>query len=173
MNIFKYEPVTHTSAKSSDDNFETLISRFDRECPSAPMEREMKQTDDIEDFLEKNRQNMITQTLPEHLNLLLLRKGIGIPDVIRGSMLDRTYVYQIFSGKKKPSRDKLIALAFGLYLSDEETQKMLKLSGNRPLYIKDERDVLILFALQKEMSILEVNELLFSHNFELLGSPSE
>ena len=86
-------------------------------------------------------------------------------------MLDRIYVYQIFSGKKKPSRDKLIALAFGLYLSDEEAQKMLKLSGNRPLYINDKRDVLILFALQKEMTILEVNELLFSHNFELLGSP--
>lgn len=58
---------------------------------------------------------------------------------MRGSQLDRAYVYQIFSGEKTPSRDKLIAIAFGMNLSDEETQKMLKLSGNRELYARDQR----------------------------------
>ena len=83
----------------------------------------------FKDFLLRNEQNMLAQTLPEYLALQLKQKHLKRADVVRGSHLDRTYVYQIFSGKKAPSRDKLLAIAFGLQLSDEETQKMLKLSG--------------------------------------------
>jgi len=112
---------------------------------------------------------MITSSLSEHLNLLLSQKGIKKADVVRGSLLDRAYVYQIFSGEKTPSRDKLIAIAFGLKLSDDETQKMLKISGNRELYARDKRDALILFALQHKKTIWYTNELLFSHNLTVLG----
>ena len=88
---------------------------------------------------------------------------------MRGSLLSRAYVYQIFSGEKTPSRDKLIATAFGLGLSDEETQTLLKLSKNRELYARDQRDAVILFALQRNQSIFEANNLLFEHGFSVLG----
>lgn len=84
-------------------------------------------------------------------------------------MLDRIYVYQIFSGKKTPLRDKLIAIAFGMHLSDNETQKMLNLSGNRELYGKDGRDAIILFALQRGKTIFEANDLLNIHSSKTLG----
>ena len=103
----------------------------------------------FKDFLLRNEQNMLAQTLPEYLALQLKQKHLKRADVVRGSHLDRTYVYQIFSGKKAPSRDKLLAIAFGLQLSDEETQKMLKLSGNLELYVRDKRDAAILFAIQQ------------------------
>lgn len=137
------------------------------------LNHEIKAATNIEDFLTRNKKNMLTQSLSEHLNTLLSQKGISRADVVRGSLLDRAYVYQIFSGEKKPSRDKLIAIAFGLCLSDEETQKMLKMSGNRELYVRDERDAIILFALQRKKTILETNELLLSHGFTLLGVPQE
>ena len=60
-------------------------------------------------------------------------------------------------------RDKLLSLAFGLRLSVEETQKMLKISGNRELYVRDTRDVLILFSLREKRTIFETNEILFDH----------
>lgn len=113
---------------------------------------------------------MIPHNLPIHLDMLLREKGLRKADVVRDSGLDRKYLYQIFSGEKTPSRDKLIALAFGLHLTDEEAQTMLKVSGNRELYVRDERDTIILFALQKKMNISEVNGLLFDHGFDLLGS---
>ena len=93
--------------------------------------------------------------------------------MVRGSLLNRAYVYQIFSGEKMPSRDKLIAIAFGLRLSDEETQALLKLSKNRELYARDERDAIILFALQRNKSVLEANELLFELGHKVLGIPEE
>lgn len=137
------------------------------------LNHEIKAATNIEDYLTENKEHMLTHCLSDHLNMLLSQKGMSRADVVRGSLLDRAYVYQIFSGEKTPSRDKLIAIAFGLGLSDEETQKMLKLSGNRELYSRDERDSLILFSLQRKRTILDTNELLFGHSLPVLGTPAE
>lgn len=133
------------------------------------LKHEIKAATDIEDFLTSNDGQMLAQGLTEYLNTLLAQKNISRADVVRGSQLDRAYVYQIFSGEKTPSRDKLIAIAFGLRLSVDETQKMLKLSGNRELYSRDKRDALILFTLQKRGNIAEANGLLYNHGLETLG----
>ena len=107
----------------------------------------------------------ISVTATAELALKKLKKA----DVVRASLLDRTYVYKIFAGEKNPTRDKLIALAFGLHLTDLETQKMLKLSGNRELYARDERDALILFSLQQNKTIFELNEMLIDHELVILN----
>ena len=137
------------------------------------MNDELKRTTNIGDFLKKNKKNMIDGKLADHLNQLLADKNITVADVVRGSYLDRGYVYQIFSGKKTPSRDKLIAIAFGMHLSGDETQKMLKFSGNRDLYARDARDAIILFCLQRKMPIYKANDLLDSNGFKLLGNLEE
>ncbi len=134
---------------------------------------EIKAVTNIEDYLTKNKESMIMTSLSEHLNLLLSQKKIRKADVIRHSQLGRAYVYKIFAGEKIPTRDKLIALAFGLGLSDLETQKMLKISGNRELYARDERDAMILFALQRNKTVFEVNELLADHNLAILNTSKE
>lgn len=135
---------------------------------------EIKSATDIEDYLVNNEEYLFSDgSLSRHLNMLLKQKHLSRADVVRGSLLDRAYVYQIFSGEKSPSRDKLIALAFGLKLSDEETQKMLKLSCSRELYAREKRDALILFALQRKMTIMETNDLLFGHGHPALGCSKE
>ena len=63
-------------------------------------------------------------------------------------------------GEKKPSRDKLIAIAFGLHLNVEETQRMLKLGRHSELYARVARDAVILFAIQREKDIWETDDLL-------------
>lgn len=137
------------------------------------LKHELKAATNIEDYLKSNRNDLICHCLPEYLNSLLSHKKLRRADVVRGSLLSHAYVYQIFSGEKSPSRDALLALAFGLHLTDEETQTLLKASKNPELYIRDERDAIILFALQKRKSIFEANFLLFEHNFDTLGVPSE
>lgn len=137
------------------------------------LNHEIKDATNIEDYLVRNKENMLTSNLPEYLNRLLTQKGLKRADVMRNSQLGRAYVYQIFSGKKIPSRDKLIAIAFGMGLSEDETQEMLKLTCNRELYARDERDVLILFALQKKKTVFEVNESLIDHGFSILDTTKE
>lgn len=144
-----------------------------KEKSTDELRHEIKTATDIEDYLAKNSTYLLKDSLPEHLHMLLSRKNLSRADVIRGSLLGRAYVYRIFAGDKTPSRDKLIALAFGLQLSDTETQKMLKLSGNRELYARDGRDALILYALQKNMTIMDVNSMLFEHEFAVLDTAKE
>ncbi|MCM1123308.1 MAG: XRE family transcriptional regulator [Eubacterium sp.] len=129
---------------------------------------EIRMATDINDYLTENKDNLLTTNLWEYLNTLLSQKKLRKADVVQGSQLERTYVYKIFAGQKTPSRDKLIAMAFGLRLSDSETQKLLKISGNRELYARDERDALILFALHRKQTIFDVNELLLDYHLAVL-----
>ena len=147
-----------------------LSANSDRTPSTNDLEHEIKTVTDIEDYLFKNKAYLLTQNLSDHLNMLLIQKGVSRADVVRDSLLHRTYIYQIFSGKKTASRDKLIAIAFGMHLSAEETQTMLKLSGNRTLYARDERDAILLFALSQHKTIMEANELLFNHHLDVLDT---
>ena len=129
---------------------------------------EIRNAADILEYLKENRQEMMLQSLPESLEAWLKNKGLTREDVVRRSNLNKAYVYQIFSGKKYPSRDKVLALAFGLGLDVEEAQALLKQAGYRELYPRDPRDALLLFAIGQGKSILEANELLYDRNIEVL-----
>ena len=79
---------------------------------------EISRSDNILDYLAENRSEMQLDSLPEYLEGWLKQKNCSKADVVRRSNLNKAYVYQIFLGRKYPSRDKVIALAFGLELDD-------------------------------------------------------
>ena len=129
---------------------------------------EISRSDNILDYFAENRGEMQLDSLPEYLESWLKQKGVSKADVVRRSNLNKAYVYQIFSGKKYPSRDKVIALAFGLGLDDKEVQMLLKQAGYRELYPRDPRDALLLYAIGHHKGIIDANELLYDHNIEVL-----
>ena len=129
---------------------------------------EISSSKNILDYLAENREEMQLGSLPEYLEGWLEKKSCSKADVVRKSNLNKAYVYQIFLGKKYPSRDKVIALAFGLGLDDKEIQILLKQAGYRELYPRDPRDALLLYAIGHHQSIINANELLYDHNIEVL-----
>lgn len=129
---------------------------------------EIKGSADILDYLEKNSAEMQVDRFSDYLKDWLEKKGLTKADVVRASNLNRVYVYQIFLGCKYPSRDKVIALAFGLGLNGDEIQTLLKQAGYRELYPRDPRDALLLYAVSRGQTIIEANELLYDHNIEVL-----
>ncbi len=102
------------------------------------------------------------------LNALLADKGLGKATVIARSGVENHYAYQIFSGLKTPTRDKVLMLGVGFGLSVEEIQQLLRITGYAQLDSKGERDNAILFGFTKRLSILDINELLFELRLELL-----
>lgn len=132
------------------------------------LEHELKSATNILDYLERNTHEMLQYSLTTYLNEWLAEKGLTKADVVRGSNLTRAYVYQIWSGRKHPSRDKVIALAFGLGLNADEAQTLLKQAGYGQLYPREPRDALLLFALQQRMDIIQANDLLDDHHIEAL-----
>lgn len=137
------------------------------------LNHEIKNVTNIEDYLADNKTELLADTLAKQLNLLLSQKDFKKADVLHDSQLSKAYIYQIFSGQKIPSRDKLIAIAFGLHLSENETQKLLKMSGHRELYARDKRDAVILFALQRGKTVFDANELLFNQGLSVLDTSKE
>ena len=129
---------------------------------------EISQSDNILDYFAENRSEIQLDSLPDYLDKWLKQKNCSKADVVRRSNLNKAYVYQIFLGKKYPSRDKIIALAFGLELDDKEVQVLLKQAGYRELYPRDPRDALLLYAIGHHQNIIDANELLYDHNIEVL-----
>jgi len=121
----------------------------------------LKKEDSYEEIIEKTT-DFFELTLSEYLLQLIDEKQLKKATVIAKSGVERTYAYQIFSGKKFPSRDKLLSLAFGMELTFEEVQKLLKVNGYAQLYPKNKRDSIIIFALDKGHSIVKLNEIIFS-----------
>ena len=108
----------------------------------------------IAGFLAENQDNMLDLTLSEYLMTLLKQRNLRRSAVVRDSGLEKAYIYQIFNGEKRPSRDKLIAITFGLHLPVEETQRTLKLGGYSELYARVARDAVILFAVRDRKSVV-------------------
>ena len=120
-------------------------------------------------FYDENRDYMVEQTLSQLLEQLLAEKGLKKSQVIRNAEISEVYGYQIFSGIRIPDRKKLLALAVGMTLNIEQTQKLLKSAGYPPLYAKLPADSIVLFGLCKGMSVVQINELLFEYGLETLG----
>lgn len=110
----------------------------------------------------------IAQPLHEALAALLTEKGLTRNQVIRDSQLNVIYGYQIFSGTKTPSRDKLLALAFGMRLTFEETDRLLKQQGYPRLYPRRARDAVLIYGLMHRLALLDVNTLLYENELETL-----
>lgn len=125
----------------------------------------LKKSSDINTFMDTNSEDLVEKILLcDYLNQLLTQKELKKSDVIRNSGLDRKYCYEIFAGTKTPSRDKVLALCFALQLSEAETTHLLKSTGYAQFYPRIERDSIILFALEHQLSLTDTNELLFEMN---------
>lgn len=128
----------------------------------------LKHSPDLSAYLKEEEENISSCPLSEYLNRLCAEKNISPAQCIRVSGLDRTYAYQIFSGAKIPGRNKVLALCYGFGLSLDEIQSLLKSAGYPILYAKNERDSIIIFALQRNCALTDLNELLDSMGYPLI-----
>lgn len=76
--------------------------------------------------------------------------------------------HQIFNGTRRPSRDKLIQICFGLGLTVEAAQALLKTAEKSPLYPKLLRDAAIMRCLHDGKTLPQVQELLARLGLTLL-----
>lgn len=122
----------------------------------------LKSVDNLES-LEKYLADIEAQypsSFSEYMADFLKQKGISTTELIKRSKIERTYCYQILSGRKNPSREKIIAMALASKMSFEETQRALEIARVGVLYVKSKRDSVIIYALNNHMNILDTNSLL-------------
>ena len=82
--------------------------------------------------------------------------------------MSEVYLHQVFSGRRKPSRDRLLCLCIGMGAGLENVQQLLKRVGYAPLYPKLKRDAIIGHGILHRTPLTEINDKLFSENEKTL-----
>ena len=98
--------------------------------------------------------------LNQYIKSVMQEKNIGTVELVKRSLIERTYFYQILNGRKRPGRDKLIAIAIALKLTLKEAQHLLVTAKEGILNETCKRDCIIIFALSHKLTVLDTNFLL-------------
>lgn len=129
----------------------------------------LKNTSNFPTYAASASDDFIEECAPHiALNALIKEKHLKKSEVIKRSGLNREYAYDILSGRKNPTRSKVLALCLSMQLSIEEAQRLLRVSGYPQLYAKSKCESVILFALQNHLTVLETNQLLDEMGFAIL-----
>lgn len=123
----------------------------------------------FDDFFKEEIEEFIFDSTSDFIQKKIKEKGLKRSDIIKRSNLAKQYAYQIIDGRKpNPSRNKLLMIAVGMGLNFKETQALLNLSKQSPLYPRDPRDSAIIFSLKRGENIIQINEQLEEHGLDIL-----
>ena len=117
-------------------------------------------TDDIQKFLIDYNAEFIALDPIEFMNEVFVKKDMSLAEVSRKSGQGE-YVYKVFKGERKPSRDVLIAIAIGMQMSINEIQLLLRISKYAALDPRNKRDSIIIYSLKESHTVAQTNDLLY------------
>ena len=132
------------------------------------LEQEMSGRAKLNAFLEKNKDEFLSYDMNVILQPLMKRQGLSKAELARRAKISDVYLFQILSGRRKPSRDKLMCICIAMELSVQETQTILKQCHEVSLYAKDRRDAIILFGLERKWNVSGIDDALFEAGEKLL-----
>ena len=132
------------------------------------LQQELMTAPDLNRFLSENQDNFLSGNILELLNALFQKRNISKAALAKQSGMSEVYLYQVFAGRRNPSRSRLICLCFGLSATLDETQELLKKGGFAQLFPKNRRDAIIIYGLVNNASLFEVNDKLFAEGEETL-----
>lgn len=123
----------------------------------------------LEAFMQNNADEFCIPPFHEYITQLCKKRGEVPERVISRGNIESSFGHQIFNGRRNPSRDTVIQLAFGLEADVALTQTLLKYAARNPLYPKVKRDAAILYCLHNRRSLLETQTILHNLNLPLIG----
>lgn len=132
------------------------------------LQQELMDKPDLKSYLSDNRSHFMEKDILELLVRLHRRSGLSKAELARRAGMSEVYLHQVFSGRRNPSRDRLLSLCVGLDLSLEETQQILKRAAYAQLYPRLRRDAIISYGLLHHQPLSEINENLFAENEKTL-----
>ena len=123
----------------------------------------------LEHFLQRNESAYLTVSFCDYLQVWC-RKQQEVPEqVIRRANLEKSYGHQLFSGKRNPSRDTVLQLAFAMRADLGQVQEMLRIARKSPLYPRIKRDTVLIYCLHNHISLVETQIILQDLGLPLLG----
>ena len=122
---------------------------------------ELMSQSSIDSYLRENQRYFSRQSITELLASLYQKRSCSKAALARNAGMSEVYLHQVFAGRRKPSRDRLLCLCIGLNASLEETQLLLKQAAYAQLYPKNRRDAIISHGILHGTDLDAINDKLF------------
>ena len=132
------------------------------------LNQELMQASSLGEYVSENRDAFSEQAVSQLLSELYEKKSISKAALARRAGMSEVYLHQVFSGRRSPSRDRLLCLCLGLEATLAETQELLRQAGFAQLYPRHKRDAIISYGLVHGISLGEINDRLFVENEKTL-----
>ena len=129
---------------------------------------ELKHTESIENFIHSNESEFDDKNFYKLLGALIGSCGKSKTQLAADSCISEPYLYNLIKGEKRPTRDTVIKLAFGLGLGIDTNERLLKLAGYSGFYVRHKRDSILKFAVESGLSLSEADELLSKYGFSVM-----
>lgn len=128
------------------------------------MTTELKKASSLDTFLKENDSYFSTKDFSHLLDEQIRKKKMNKADVAKAAGMSEVYLHQLLSGRRSPSRTRLICICISLKLTLDETQKLLFHAGMGQLYAKNRWDAIIIYGIDHGMNLFTINDLLFDAN---------
>ena len=118
----------------------------------------LKEKKNYDDFLEECS-NEIIYSISTYLNSFM--KDTTVSALSKNSGLSESYLYKLLEGKRcNPSRDTLLQICFGLGLDLDQCNSLMRAGNFNTLYPRIKRDSIIIFCINKNLSLVECDQML-------------
>lgn len=136
--------------------------------PTGDLCGELMEAASLDAYISKNQTFFSSSSIAELLTALYENRDLSKAELARRAGMSEVYLHQVFSGRRSPSRDRLLCLCAGMEASLEETQELLKRSSFAQLYPRHKRDSIIIHGLIHHTPLSKVNDNLFLENEKTL-----
>ena len=118
----------------------------------------------LDSYLKEHSDEFLSMDIVGLLEQFYRNKPISKAELARRAGISEVYLHQVFSGRRTPSRDRLLCLCVGLGVELEEAQTLLKRAGYAQMYAKFKRDTIIMYGIAHKLKLSEINDKLFAEN---------
>ena len=130
---------------------------------------ELNASADLTKYLSVNRAEIISGDICDLIEKIRQNNKISKAELARKAGISEFYLYQLLKGRRKPSRDTLLAMCLGLGCTEKQTEDLLEYGGYSQLYVRFRHDAIVLYGLKHGWDVLKVNDMLFEQGEQPLG----
>lgn len=126
-----------------------------------------KTTKEFEDFLKRNDTEMHRESFGDRVVKLCAKYEIT-PSALQPQIaLSKSQFYSLLNGTRNPSKESVIKIAFGLKVTLDEINELLKAAGYHALDPKEKEDAIIIFGIDNKKEVGKIEELLREYNSKI------
>lgn len=123
----------------------------------------------LDHLMSRERDSLTLPGFADYITALCRQRQEPPERVINRADIEKSYGHQLFSGKRSPSRDTVLKLAFGFEMGYEDAQELLKVARKSLLHPKVKRDMVLVFCLQHRYTLVDTQIALQRYQLPLLG----